>query len=191
MNFEDCDYSVQQIPSRTREEKIKSVDRDAIEKERLAKRREHFERNVIVDNIVKPEATAPYHIDDVDRFDRDYTKDQKQSKEMENTKTWARATAYKKQQMQYEESIKIRRETEELEETKKMTLNATRDFNQESVLYDPVTNASPPQHTIKGSALKNLDDDKEMRREARARRIYHNSNSVEYDPITGEKRKFW
>ena len=52
MDFDDCDYSCQQVPSRSRNEKVLMKDRDQIEKTRLAARHECFEHYSIVDDII-------------------------------------------------------------------------------------------------------------------------------------------
>ena len=99
-----------------------------------------------------------------------------------------RAEARRKQQDEYQRAIEQRRAEEEEQMAK---TSPEHDQNEESVLYNPVTLQKPPEATENFSRLKAQDDDKEFKREARARRIYHNSNSGEYDPITGLKRTFW
>ena len=190
MDFDDCDYSCQQIPSRTREEKNLIKNRDAIEKTRLAARHEHFERYKAVDDIIKPIQSSS-RIDDEDRFNRDYTQEQKKTKEFERQRMLARAAARHEQQVQYERAIEKRREEEAEELAKVMDQCSKHDKNDESVLYNPVTNEVPLEGTEKYAAQMELDTNREIRREARARRIQHNSNSTQYDPITGLPRKFW
>lgn len=191
MEFDNCEYSVQQVAARTRDEKVKAIDRDTIEKQRLAARHEHFERHHIIDNLVKPESSAPYSVDDVERFNRDYTMDQKTKKIKDHEMMLARAAHRRQQQEDYEKSIELRRQIEAEEDRKRQGISGAHDFNVESVLYDPVTNLAPAETTDRGATLRTQDATHEFRREARARRIYHNANSVKYDPITGEERKFW
>lgn len=191
MEFDDCDYACQQVPSRTRQEKVQKRDRDMVEKQRLAQRHECYERHTIIDNIVKPEPASAYTIDDVDRFNRDFCQDQKNTKQRDHELMLARAGARRKQQIEYEESIELRRKLEAEEKAKVDKLVAQHDFNQESVLYDPVTCVLPSESTDKGATQKTLDTKKEFLRDARARRIQHNANSTRYDPITGEERNFW
>lgn len=190
MDFKDCDYSVQQVHARTRQEKFESMDRDTIEKTRLASRHENFERHQIADNIIKPMQNTSYSIDDVDRFNRDHCADQKKQKEFDYQRTLARAAYRRQQQEDYAKSIDLRREEEAYFDKKILDMSAQHDFNVESVLYDPVTNG-PPNDPQRGETLKTLDATREVRRAARANRIYHQTNSVDYDPITGEPRKHW
>ena len=191
MDFDDCDYSCQQVPSRSRGEKVLMKDRDQIEKTRLAARHENFEHHVIVDNIIKPEKESALAIDDVDRFNRDYTQDQKTTKNFNYERTWARAATRHRLQDEYERSIENRRKQEEAEAAKVAAEVAKHDFNVESVCYDPVTNQVPGQDTLKGTTQRTLDDQREVMREARARRLQHTMNSTQYDPITGQPRNFW
>ncbi|KAK8900628.1 hypothetical protein M9Y10_002957 [Tritrichomonas musculus] len=191
MDFDDCDYSCQQVPSRSRNEKVLMKDRDQIEKTRLAARHECFEHHVIVDNIIKPEQNSSLSIDDVDRFNRDYTQDQKNTKKFEYDRTWARAATRHKLQEEYAKSIELRRQQEEEEAAKVAKEVAKHDFNQESVCYDPVTNIVPDESAFKGSTQRTLDTQRETLRDARARRIQHNANSTQYDPITGQLRNYW
>ena len=192
MDFDDCDYQVQQVKPRTRGEKVEAVDRDTVEKRRLAQRVEHFERFNPHNNYIKPDPiNTTYSIDDVDRFNRDYTVDQKRSKEYEKQMVQLRAQNRRKQQEDYQAAIELRRQEEELEAQKVDNHLAQHDFNVESVNYDPVTCIVPDQTTIRGKTQHAEDADKEFRREARARRIAHNQNSTQYDPITGQPRNFW
>lgn len=187
----DTDYEVQQVQSRTRAEKVLNKDRDAIEKARLAARHEHYERHNIIDNIIKPEDQSSLRIDDVDRFNRDYTQDQRATKAQAHDLMLRRAAARHEQHVWYEKAIEERRRQEEEDAAKVSTMCAEHDFNQESVLYNPVTNEVPDESTQRGMTQKGLDTRKEFLREARAKRIQHHSNSTQYDPITGEPRKFW
>ncbi|KAH0785234.1 ras-related protein RHN1 [Histomonas meleagridis] len=164
MEFDDCDYSCQQIPSRTREEKNLIKNRDAIEKTRLAARHEHFERYQAVDDIIKPIQSSSC-IDDVDRFNRDYTQDQKRTKEFERQRMLARAAAKHEQQVQYERAIEKRREEEAEEMAKVMDQCSKHDKNNESTLYNPVTNQDPLEGTKQYTAQLELDKDREFRRE--------------------------
>ncbi|OHT15764.1 hypothetical protein TRFO_42301 [Tritrichomonas foetus] len=191
MDFDDCDYSCQQVPSRSRDEKVLMKNRDMIEKTRLAARHENFERHQIVDNIIKPIDESSLAVDDVERFNRDYTQDQKKTKEFEYQRTWARAAHRHQQQVDYEKSIELRREEEKAAAEKIARAVQDHDFNRESTFYDPVTNVVPDETTEKGATQKTLDTRHEFMREARARRIQHNANSTQYDPITGELRSFW
>ena len=86
----DTDYQVQQIPARTRDEKVLAVGRDAIEKHRLAMRHEHFERHHPIDDPVKPVPEAAYAIDDVERFNRDICADQRAYKQATHDMIWKR-----------------------------------------------------------------------------------------------------
>ena len=190
MDF-DTPYQVQQIPARTRAEKVQSVGRDAIEKQRLAMRHECFERHNPIDDPVKPVPESSYSIDDVDRFNRDYCADQKAMKKAETDMIWKRAAHRKQQQEEYERQIEARRAQDAEDEKKRADISGSHDFNEESVLYDPVTNTIPDSTTKRGSQLLTQDAEKAIRREARAKRIYHNSNSTKYDPITGELRQNW
>ena len=192
MQFDDCDYQVQQVKPRTRGEKVEAVDRDTVEKRRLAQRVEHFERFDPQHNYVKPDpVNKTYSIDDVDRFNRDYTVDQKQTKQYEQQMVQLRAANRRKQQEDYQAAIELRRKEEELEAQKVEDHLAQHDFNVESVNYDPVTCIVPDQTTKRGQTQHAEDASKEFRREARARRIAHNQNSTQYDPITGQPRNFW
>ena len=191
MDFDDCDYSCQQVPSRSRNEKVLMKDRDQIEKTRLAARHECFEHYSIVDDIIKPEQNSSLSIDDVDRFNRDFTQDQKNEKQFDYDRTWARAAKRHKLQEEYAQSIELRRQ-QEIEEAAKVTKEvAKHDFNQESVCYDLVTNVVPDESTLKGSTQRTLDTQRETLRDARARRIQHMMNSTQYDPITGQPRNYW
>ena len=187
----DTDYQVQQIPARTRDEKVLAVGRDAIEKHRLAMRHEHFERHHPIDDPVKPVPEAAYAIDDVERFNRDICADQRAYKQATHDMIWKRAAHRHLQQEQYQKSIETRRIQEEEDAKKRADISGAHDFNQESVLYDPITNVVPDATTQKGSTQLAMDTDKLMRREARAKRIYHASNSTQYNPITGELREHW
>ena len=190
MDF-DTEYTVQQIPARSRDEKVLAVGRDAIEKYRLAMRHEHYERHNPIDDPAKPSPDAAYAIDDVERFNRDYCADQRAQKQATHDMIWKRAAHRHQQQEEYQKQIEARRIQEAEEEKKRSGATAQHDFNQESVFYDPITNVVPESTTQKGSAQLALDSDKLMRREARAKRIYHASNSTQYDPITGELRQHW
>lgn len=191
MDFDNTPYSVQQIPARSRNEKVTAVDRDAIEKQRLAMRHECFERHNPINDPVKPVPEASYAIDDVERFNRDYCAEQRAYKQATTEMIWKRAAHRHMQQEEYKKQIETRRLQEEADEKKRLDLSAVHDFNEESVLYDPVTNQVPDATTKKGSTQMALDTTKMMRREARAKRIYHASNSNQYDPITGELRQYW
>ena len=190
MDF-DTPYQVQQIPARTRNEKFQSVNRDAIEKKRLAMRHECYERHNPIDDPIKPIPEASYSIDDVDRFNRDYCADQKALKAAENELIWKRAAARRVQQEEYAKSIEARRIQEAEESKKRADISGARDFNEGSVLYNPVTNSAPDASTKKGTMLLEQDTEKMIRREARAKRIYRASNSTKYNPITGELRENW
>ena len=190
MDFEDSPYSVQQIHARTRSEKVNQVDRDAIEKQRLAARHEHYERHNPVSDPVKPNPDASYAIDDVERFNRDYCADQKAEKKAGTEMIWKRAAHRRMQQEEYERQIEARRKYEEDEARKKIEAS-NGDFNEESVLYDPITNGVPDETTKKGATLRERDMNLATKREIRAKRIYHASNSNQYDPITGELRPHW
>ena len=191
MDFADCDYDVQQVVPRSRAEKDILRDHDMIEKTRLAARREHFERHPLIDNVVKPEMTSALHIDDVDRFNRDYTKDQKAQKQDEYDRTWGRAAKKSQQQVEYQKSIELRRELEAAEQAKIDKVVSQHDFNRESVNYDLVTNIVPDESTQRGMTQRTMDTQREMLRTERARRIQHSTNSTQYNPITGEMRDFW
>ena len=190
MDF-DTDYTPQQVQSRTREEKIVNRDRDLLEKTRLVARRENFERHEMIGNIVKPDKPCSLMVDDVDRFNRDYTLDQKATKEHEYERTWGRAAGMRKQQIAYAEAIEERRRQEAAEVAKAVKIYGEHDFNQESVLYNLVTCELPGEETEKGQTQRGIDTRRELLREARARRIQHCSHSTQYDPITGQERSFW
>lgn len=191
MDFDDTPYQVQQIQARSRDQKISAVDRDQIEKQRLAQRHECFERYTPIGDPVKPVPTASYAINDAERFNRDYIADQKAQKQAAYEMTWKRAAHRHQQQEDYAKAIEARRQLEEEEERKKADVTGKRDMNEESVLYNPVTNAAPDSSTERGTMLMTQDTQKTMRREARAKRIYHASNSNQYNPITGELREHW
>jgi hypothetical protein len=191
MDFDDCDYCVQQVPARSRQEKILNKDRDMIEKSRLAARVESHYRYQGVDNIIKPCNGSSCLIDDADRFKRDYTEDQRTTKRIAHELMLARAASRHVQQVEYEEAIDARRKIEAEEDAKLKKHVAQHDFGRESVLYDPVTNAVPNQNTDKGAAQRKIDARRETFREARALRIQHNANSTAYNPITGQERGFW
>jgi hypothetical protein len=191
MEFEDCDYSVQQVPARSRQEKVLNQDRDMVEKSRLATRVECHYRYHPVDNIIKPCHGSSCIIDDVGRFKRDYTEDQRTTKRIAHELTLARAASRHIQQVEYEEAIELRRKIEVEEFAKLQKHVAQHDFGKESVLYDPVTNVVAPEATEKGAAQRKIDLRRETFREARAKRIQHDNNSTAYDPITGQRRAFW
>jgi hypothetical protein len=191
MDFDDCDYSVQQVPARTRSEKSLHNTRDLVEKSRLASRVECHYRYRPVDNIVKPCDGSSCLIDDVDRFKRDYTEDQRLTKRVAHELMLARAASRHVQQVDYEEAIELRRRLEAEEFAKMQQHVALHDFGKESVLYDPVTNIVPGETTDKGAAQRKLDSRRETFRAARAMRIQHSANSRDYDPVTGQHREFW
>lgn len=190
MDF-DTDYTPQQVPSRTRDEKLLVRDRDQLEKARLAARHEHFERHQIIDNLVKPAEGSSMRIDDTERFNRDYTQDQRWTKQNEYDRIWGRAAGRRAQQVAYAEAIEERRRQEAAEAAKIAATMSEHDFNKESVLYNPVTNEVPDETTEKGQTQRGLDTRREFLRDARARRIQHCACSTQYDPITGEERTFW
>ena len=187
----DSNYQVQQIPARTRNEKVISVDRDAIEKHRLEMRHENFERHHPIADPVKPVPEASYAIDDVERFNRDICAEQRAYKQATHDMIWKRAAHRHLQQEEYQKQIETRRRMEEEEAKKRADISGAHDFNEESVCYDPITNVVPDATTKKGSTQLQLDSQMLMRREARAKRIYHASNSTMYNPITGEVREHW
>jgi hypothetical protein len=191
MEFEDCPYQCQQVPSRTREDKVVAKDRDALEKSRLVSRVEHHRRFQPYGDIVKPPDQTSVFIDDVDRFNRDYTQDQRTTKRVSAELTLARASARHNQQVEYQKAIEEQRRLEALEFSKMQEHMHQHDFLLESVCYNPATNEVPPEGSPKGTAQRELDATKEQFREARARRIQHCSNSQAYDPITGYPRTFW
>ena len=191
MEFDDTPYQVQQIQARSRDQKVSAVDRDQIEKQRLAQRHECFQRYPQYDDLVKPDPKASYAINDAERFNRDYIADQKSQKQAAYNMTWKRAAHRQKQQEEYEKAIEARRIQEAEDEKKRSEVNGKHDLNEESVLYNPVTNAAPDTTTERGTMLMTQDTQKTMRREARAKRIYHASNSNQYNPITGELRENW
>jgi PIN domain nuclease of toxin-antitoxin system len=191
MDFEDCDYSVQQVPPRSRQEKVLNQDRDKIERSRLASRVEKYYRYTPPDQILGPVDGTSFKIDDVDRFNRDYTQDQRASKRTAHELLLARANARHSQQMQYQQWVEDRLKMEEADLAKLQAHVSQHDFLQESVLYDPVTCVIPNEGTQKGTAQRIIDTKRETFREARALRIQHSLHSTNYDPITGEKRSFW
>jgi hypothetical protein len=167
------------------------ADRDILEKSRILTRVEKHLRNLPYGNIVKPAENSGLHFDDVERFNRDYTLDQKAEKRYNADLTLARAATRHAQQVQYEKSIEEQRRLEALEFSKMQEHVAQHDFLLESVCYNPATNEVPPETTQKGATQKQLDATKEVFREARARRIQRAGNSTQYDPITGYPRTFW
>jgi hypothetical protein len=191
MDFDDCDYTVQQVPARSREEKVLNKDRDMVEKSRLAARIESFARYQAVDNIIKPCNGSSCLIDDVERFNRDYTEVQRATKRHAHDRTLARAASRHVQQVDYEEAIEARRRKEAEDFAQLQRHVAQHDFGRESVLYDPVTCVLAPETTDKGATQRKLDARRETFREARARNIQRNANSTPYDPVSGEPRTFW
>jgi hypothetical protein len=191
MDFDDCDYSVQQVPARPRQEKVLHQDRDMVEKSRLAARVECHARYHGVDNIVKPCSGSSCLIDDVERFNRDYTEVQRNTKQHAHDRMLARAGSRHIQQVDYEDAIEARRKKEAEDFAQLQKHVAQHDFGRESVLYDPVTNAVAPETTEKGSTQRKLDARRETFREARARNIQRNANSTPYDPVSGQPRTFW
>jgi hypothetical protein len=174
-----------------RREKVQARDRDGLEKDRLASRVECHRRFPVYDEIVKPSEQSPIRIDDVDRFDRDYTRDQKTAKQRAHDLTMARAASRHSQQEQYSHSIDDQRRRDAAEVSRLMDHMARHDFGAESVLYDPVTNEVPLETTDKGASQRALDAKRNTFREARARRIQRSQNSTPYDPVTGQLRTFW
>jgi acyl transferase domain-containing protein len=130
-------------------------------------------------------------IDDVERFNRDYTRDQRTTKRLAHELTLARAGARRSQQAFYREGVEETRRQEAAQAGKVTAHVGQHDFLKESVLYDPVTCVVPPPETENGATQRKLDSQRETFREARALRIQHSQHSTSYDPITGEMRTFW
>jgi hypothetical protein len=191
MEFDDCGYALQQVAPRSRQTKVVEKDRDLVEKSRLVTRVECYIRHVPYGNIVKPCDESSLRINDVDRFNRDYTRDQEATKLHKHDRLLARAASRHIQQVDYEHAIEARRKLEAATFAKVMNHCSKHDFGTESVFYDPVTNIVPLETTEKGTSQRTLDATRETFREARARRIQHMANSTRYDPITGESRSFW
>jgi hypothetical protein len=191
MDFDDCGYQLQQVAPRSRKEKVVEKDRDLIEKSRLITRVESHIRYSPYGNIVKPYDESSLRINDVDRFSRDYTVDQRATKRKEHDRLLGRAASRHIQQVDYEHAIEERRKEEAADFAKVMRHCSAHDFGRESVHYDPVTNTVPPETTEKGASQRILDATRETFREARARRIQHMANSTPYDPVTGGLRSFW
>jgi hypothetical protein len=191
MDFDDCPYSVQQVPPRSRDSKVLVTERDLVEKARICQRVEKHIRVLPYGNIVKEAEDCSGYVDDVDRFNRDYTLDQKATKRMAAELTLARAATRRRQQIAYENAAIEERRLEALEFSKMQDHMRQHNLLDESVCYDPATNQVPPETTPKGAQQRTLDATKETFREARARRIQHMANSEQYDPITGYARTFW
>jgi hypothetical protein len=191
MDCDRCGYEVQQVAPRSRRENVLHKDRDITEKTRLVARIECHIRNAPYGNIIKPGERCALRIEDVDRFNRDYTKDQKAMKRRDQDRVLARAAARHVQQVDYEHAIEERRRLEAVDVAKVMAHCARHNLGSESVLYDPVTNVVPEEPSEKGAAQSAIDRRRETFREARARHIQRSANSAEYDPITGELRAFW
>jgi hypothetical protein len=191
MDFGDCDYAVQQVVPRSREEKILNKNRDSIERARIAARCEHHTRYTPVDEIVKPASGTSFTIDDVDRFNRDYTQDQRTTKRMARELLLARASVCLTHQNRFLQWVEERRKTEAAQDAKVLAHVGQHDFLRESVLYDPVTCTLAGEETERGREQRTRDAQKETVRRARALKIQHDQSSTSYDPITGEQRTFW
>jgi hypothetical protein len=73
MEFDDCGSRLQHVAPRSRRAKVVEKGRDLVEKSRLVSRVECHIRHHPYGNIVKPCDESSLRINDVDRFNRDYT----------------------------------------------------------------------------------------------------------------------
>jgi hypothetical protein len=191
MDFDDCGYELQQVQARTRREKVRGKTRDDIEKSRLAERVEGHQRYVPPGDLVASPPDSSLHISDIDRFNRDYTEEQRTTRRILQGLTLARAGANRRQLANYMQYIEERRAREQADSDMITRHYARHDFCRESVLYDPVTCIVPTETTDKGRTQRSLDALRENSREARALSIQHRMHSTDYNPITGDARPFW
>jgi hypothetical protein len=159
-----------------------------LKKSRIAARVEGHQRYTPVDEIIKPVPATSQRIDDVDRFNRDYTQNQRTTKRMARELFLARANPCSTQQGRFFQWIEERRKAETAADAKSHV--GRHDFLKESVLCNPTTCELTKEETENGMTQRLRDTQKDTLRKARTLNIQHDQRSISYDPITGEQRTF-
>jgi hypothetical protein len=169
---------------RPREERRALSNKDLLEKQRLASRREGFSRYHYQENIVVPDATAAGFLSDADRFHTDTAGEEKREREAVNQRRSHMVETTRQMRVAREEDRWKKMEDMERDESQRWaSLAGSSKNNISSVAYNVVTMQYHPSD--EGQKLAKEEDVLRYRAAVRAQRLYEKTSSS-VNPLTGE-----
>eukprot|EP00762_Andalucia_godoyi_P002387 ANDGO_02701.mRNA.1 hypothetical protein SPRG_13152 len=171
---------------RPREERRALSNKDLLEKQRLANRREGFSRyHASTQPIMVPDAVAAGYLPDADRFHSDTAGEEKRRREAQLQKKQVQMDATRQGRVQKEEDRWKRMDMNEKEEQHRWdSLRGTSKNNISSVSYDVVSMKYHENES--GQRLVKEEEMLKYKAAVRAQRLYEKSSS-QVDPITGQQ----
>lgn len=169
------------------------VDREKLEKERLASRRQgfptHHPEEILGVKAVTPAADTPSYIDDHERFQKDVAAEERRRREVTRAKEEKRIlhlrddTLARDERRWHDMSERAAAEEERIARFRATGYKATK--NQPSLPFNPIT--LQYRDDTKGVRLKYDDDMVKYRALLRTKNMYERENS-NYNPINGAPR---
>ncbi|KAJ4455172.1 hypothetical protein PAPYR_9901 [Paratrimastix pyriformis] len=159
---------------------------EALEKQRLAARREGFAREEILDHPISVETNSPMFVDEVSRFQTDAAAEEYNRRQaLLNREKQSLEMHRKREEERETQRWKTMEEEERRERERAAAVAGTSKRNQSGVAYDPLTLTYAD--TPEGRNLKDRDERARERADFRMAELSRrNTNTDGINPITGE-----
>ena len=179
------------VAPRSRQDRRNSMDKETLEKSRLAKRREGFHHYEDLGMVTVPTPDAVGYIDETERFQKDFAHHERDRRQMVYRQQEQLISKKKENSTQKEEDRWAAIEDSFLEDEakyerfRKEGKKAKR--NAQSVPYNPITLGY--HNSLGGEELRNQDEHIRYRAATRAQHLLARMSFTPYDPITGENKE--
>mgnify|MGYP006083063393 CR=1 FL=1 len=178
------------VAPRSRQDRRNSMDKETLEKSRLAKRREGFHHYEDLGMVTVPTPDAVGYIDETERFQKDFAHHERDRRQMVYRQQEQLISNKKEKQTAKEEQRwgniedQFLQEEQKYERYRKEGKKAKR--NAQSVPYNPITLGY--HNSLGGEELRNQDEHIRYRAATRAAHLLERMSFTPYDPITGEDK---
>ncbi len=178
------------VAPRSRQDRRNMMDKETLEKSRLAKRREGFHHYEDLGMVTVPMPDAVGYIDETERFQKDFAHHERDRRQMVYRQQEQLISRKQEAQSRKEEARwtgiedSYLKDEAKFEDYRKAGKKAKR--NAQSVPYNPITLGY--HNSLGGEQLRNQDEHIRYRAATRAKNLLARMSFTPYDPITGEDK---
>ncbi len=179
------------VAPRSRQDRRNMMDKETLEKSRLAARRGGFHHYEDLGMVTVPTPDAVGHIDETERFQKDFAHHERDRRQMvyrqQEQLISRKQEALSRKEEDRWNGIEEEYLTEEarFERFRREGKKAAR--NAQSVPYNPITLGY--HNSLAGEELRNRDEHIRYRAATRAQNLLSRMSFTPYDPITGENKE--
>jgi hypothetical protein len=179
------------VAPRSRQDRRNSMDKETLEKSRLAQRREGYHHYEDLGMVTVPTPDAVGYIDETERFQKDFAHHERDRRQMVYRQQ-ERLISHKKEQATAKEEERWGKIEDQFLEEEALYEKYRKDGkkakrNAQSVPYNPITLGY--HNSLGGEQLRNQDEHIRYRAATRAANLLERMSFTPYDPITGEDKE--